>query len=394
MPDTLVKKELLLNFGPQHPSTHGVLRVLLKVDGEYIRWSQLHYGYLHRGFEKLAENKTYDQFVPITDRLDYIAAVFNASAYVMTVEKLLGLEVPERAQYIRVILMELNRIASHLIWLGVLGIDLGAITPVMFCFREREAILDLIEMVSGSRLTHNYMRIGGVKQDVPPNFVQKTLDFFENSFFNKITEYDTLLKNNRIFLARTRDVGRVTAEEAVNYGITGASLRGCGVKWDLRKNDPYLIYDKLDFEIPVGPEGDVYSRYLVRIEEMRQSARMIVQALGQMPEGEIMNRDMSVYRPPKERIFDNVESLIQYCYLAMEGITVPKGEAYSRIESPRGELGFYIISDGGNNPYRMFIRTPSFANLVIVPKLAEGRLMADLTAIIGGFDLVMGEVDK
>ncbi len=394
MSETLARKEIILNFGPQHPSTHGVLRVLLAVDSEYVRRAQMHYGYLHRGFEKLAEHKTYDQFVPITDRLDYISPIFNATAYVMAVEKLLEIEAPERAQYIRVLLMELNRIASHLIWLGVLAIDLGAITPVMYTFREREVIVDFLEEVTGARLTHNYMRIGGVKQDLPHGFVQKVLDFFEGSFFDKIGEYDTLLKNNRIFLARTRGVGRITAEEAVNYGLTGPNIRASGVNWDIRKNEPYLIYDKLDFDVPVGKEGDVYERYLVRLEEIRQSARIIIQVLKQLPEGDTMSSDLRLYKPPKEHIFDNVESLIQYCYLAMEGISVPKGEVYLRIESPRGEIGFYIVSDGSNKPYRVFIRVPSFANLCIVPKLAEGRLMADLTAIIGSFDLVMGEVDK
>jgi NADH-quinone oxidoreductase subunit D len=394
MQETLERKELLLNFGPQHPSTHGVLRVLLRVDSEYIRWAQLHYGYLHRGFEKLAEYKTYDQFVPITDRLDYLASLHMTCPYVMALEKLLGVEVPERAQYIRVILLELNRITSHLLWLGAFGIDLGAITPVMYCLREREIIIDLLEAVTGARITFNYFRIGGVKQDLPPDFAQRTLDFLEGDFFEKIEEYDVLLKQNRVFLARTKDVGVVSAEEAINYGFTGPSLRGSGVKWDIRKREPYLVYDKLNFEVPVGQRGDTYERYLVRLEEIRQSAKMVIQALKQIPEGEIMSRDPRIFKPRKEGIFDNVESLIQYCYLAMEGISVPRGEVYFRTEGPRGEIGYYIVSDGSNKPYRVFIRVPSFINLTIVPKLVQGKLMADLAAVLGGFDLVMGEVDK
>ncbi len=394
MPETLARRELILNFGPQHPSTHGVLRVLLAVDSEYIRWSQMHYGYLHRGFEKLAEHKTYDQFIPITDRLDYVNSLFNECAYVMTLEKMLEIEAPERAQYIRVIMLELNRIASHLIWLGVFGLDLGAITPVMYTFREREQIIDLLELVTGARLTFNYMRVGGVKLDFPEGFTDKVLAFLEGGFFEKIADYDTLLKQNRVFLARTKDVGRISAEEAINHGITGPILRATGVKRDLRKNEPYLIYDKLDFEVPIGQQGDCYDCYLVRLEEIRQSAGMVIQAIKQLPAGDIMNRDLRIYRPPKECIFDNVESLIQYCYLAMEGISIPRGEVYSRIESPRGEMGYYIISDGSNKPYRMFIRVPTFTNLSIVPKLVEGRLIADLGAIIGAYDLVMGECDK
>jgi NADH-quinone oxidoreductase subunit D len=394
MPETLEQKELILNFGPQHPSTHGVLRILLSIDSEYVNWAQLHYGYLHRGFEKLAENRTYDQFVPITDRLDYVSSFFNECSYVMAVEKLLGIEVPERAQYIRVALMELNRITSHLMWLGAFAIDLGAITPVMYCFREREAILDLFELVCGARMTFNYFRIGGVKQDLPGDFIQRALGFLEGSFFQNIIEYDTLLKNNRIFLGRTRGVGIVSAEEAVNYGFTGPSLRASGVKWDLRKNEPYLVYDKLDFEVPIGQQGDTYERYLVRLEEIRQSAKIAIQALRDMPEGDIISHDPRIFKPPKDKIFSNVESLIQYCYLAMEGISIPRKEIYSRIESPRGEMGYYIISDGSNKPYRIFIRVPSFINLTIVPKLSKGLLLADLSAILGSFDLVMGEVDK
>ncbi len=392
--DNLTNQEMVLNFGPQHPSTHGVLRVLVKLDGEYVSSAQLHYGYLHRGIEKLAESKTYDQFVPVVDRLDYLTSFSNECAYVMAVEKMLGVEVPLRAQYIRVILVELNRIASHLLWLGALGLDLGAITPVMYTLRERETVTDLMEMVSGARLTFNFFRIGGVKQDLPAGFKETARRYLENEYFQKIKDYDVLLKNNRIFLARTKDIGIVSPEMAHNYGLTGPSLRGSGVPFDLRKNQPYLVYDQLDFDIPTGEVGDVYDRYMVRIEELRQSARIVLQALEKMPEGDIVSGDSRVFRGRKDKIFNNMESLIQYCYVAMEGISVPRGEAYTKIEGPRGEIGFYIISEGNSMPYRMFLRMPTFVNLTIVQKLICGRLLADLPAILGSFDLVMGEVDK
>ena len=392
--DNLANQEMVLNFGPQHPSTHGVLRVLIKLDGEYVSSAQLHYGYLHRGIEKLAESKTYDQFVPVVDRLDYLTSFSNECAYVMAVEKLLGVEVPLRAQYIRVIMVELNRIASHLLWLGALGIDLGAITPVMYTLREREVITDLMEMVSGARLTFNFFRIGGVKQDLPDNFRDTARRYLEGEYFQKIKDYDVLLRNNRIFLARTKGVGIVSPEMALNYGLSGPSLRGSGIPFDLRKNQPYLVYDQLDFDIPTGEVGDVYDRYLVRVEELRQSARIVLQALEKMPEGDIVSGDSRVFRGRKDKIFNNMESLIQYCYVAMEGISVPRGEAYTKIEGPRGEVGFHIISEGGSMPYRMFMRMPTFINLTIVQKLICGRLLADLPAILGSFDLVMGEVDK
>ncbi len=387
-------RHLWLNFGPQHPSTHGVLRVLLQLDSEYIRYAQLHYGYLHRGFEKLAENKTYDQFVPITDRLDYLGPFFNTCAFVMAVEKLMGVEAPRRAQYIRVIMMELIRISSHLLWLGAFGIDLGAITPVMYCLRERENILDLIEMVTGARLTHNYFRIGGVGKDLPPEFKDRAVEYLEKSYFEKIKDYDVLLKKNRIFLGRTKGVGIVSAEEAINYGFTGPTLRSCGVPFDLRKNDPYLVYPELKFDIPTGDTGDTYDRYIVRLVELRESAKLVIQALEKLPEGEVMTRDPRIFQPPKDKIFDNVETLIHYCYLASEGINAPRGEVYARVEGARGEFGVYLFSNGTNRPYRLFIRVPTFVNLTIVPKLAQGRLVADLAAILGGFDMVLGEVDK
>jgi NADH-quinone oxidoreductase subunit D len=355
--------------------------------------AQAHFGYLHRGFEKLAEHKTYDQFVPITNRLDYLAGFSNSYSYVLAVEKLLGVKVPPRAEYIRVIVAELNRLSSHLMWLGAAAIDLGAITPVMYGFREREQLIDLLEMVCGNRMTFAFNRIGGVKEDLPEGFKEKTRSYLK-IFLRKINDYDVLLKKNPIWLHRTREIGVISAEEAINFGLTGPSLRGSGVKFDIRKNEPYSVYDQFDFDVPIGQAGDVYDRYLVRLEEMRQSARIIEQALDKIPEGPIMSDDPRINRPSKKDIFNNVESLIHYCYIAMEGIQVPTGEVYSRIEGPRGEFGFYIISDGSSKPYRLFIRVPTPINFTPLNKLCKGRLIADLPSIIGGFDLVLGEADK
>ncbi len=393
MLENLERREMVLNFGPQHPSTHGVLRIILWLDSEYIHKALPCFGYLHRGFEKLAENKTYDQFVPITNRLDYLAGMCNSYSYVLAVEKLLGVTAPRRAEYIRVIAMELSRLASHLVWLGAAAIDLGATTPIMYGFREREGILDLLEKLSGGRMTFAFMRIGGVKFDLPDGFIDECRKFLK-IFSEKIKDYDVLLQKNRIWIERTRGIGVLSAKEAINYGLTGPSLRGSGVKFDVRKNDPYSIYPELDFDIPVGKVGDIYDRYLVRREEFRQSVRIIEQCLDKIPDGAIMSDDPRVCRPKKEDVFDNVESLIHYCYIAMEGIEVPKGEVYSRIEGPRGEFGYYIISQGTNKPYRLFIRVPTPINFTPLNHLCQGKLIADLTALIGGFDLVLGETDK
>jgi len=386
-------REVVLNFGPQHPATHGVLRLVLTLDGEYVRDTKLFYGYLHRGIEKLAEHRTYDQFVPVVDRLDYLCAFSNALGYVMAVEKLMGIEVPPRAQYIRVMLTELNRISSHLLWISAFAIDLGAITPIMYCFREREMIMDLFEEVCGARLTLNYFRIGGVRQDLPQGFLDKVQKFV-SIFPSRIQDYEGLLTKNPVFLERCKGVGVISGKEAINYGLTGPCLRGSGVAFDLRKAEPYSSYDQFDFDIPTGENGDVYDRYLVRMEEMRQSNRIVQQVITKIPKGEVMSSDPRVARPTKEHIMDNVESLIQYCYLAMEGIRAPAGEQYFRIEGPKGELGYYIVSDGSNTPYRIYIRPPSFINLDIIPKMAEGKLVADLVAALGSIDIVLGEVDK
>jgi len=361
-------EEFLVNMGPQHPSTHGVLRMMLRLDGEVVLEATPHIGYLHRGIEKIAENRTYPQFIPFTDRLDYVTSMSNNWAYVGAVEKLMEIQVPERAEYIRVIMAELNRIASHLIWFGTFALDLGAVTPFLYAFREREQILDLFEMVCGQRLTYNYLRIGGVSQNLPIRFVEKTRKFIKY-FPPRIDEYDDLLSRNSIFLLRTKGIGILDPKLAIDYGATGPVLRGSGVKWDLRKDEPYGIYEKFDFEIPRGEIGDCYDRYQVRMNEMRQSARIVEQALDSLPEGEIMAKIPRVIKPPA-------------------------GEVYFRIESSRGELGFFVVSDGSPKPYRLKIRSPAFSNLSVISELVKGYKIADLVAILGSIDIVLGEIDR
>lgn len=364
----LKTEEFFINMGPQHPSTHGVLRLLLKMDGEVIVDCEPHVGYLHRGIEKIAEQRTYTQFIPYTDRLDYLSSMNNNLSYVMAVEKLINIEVPERAKYIRVIVAELNRIASHLVWWGTFALDLGAITPFLYAFREREKILDIFEEICGARLTYNYLRIGGLSRDFSDEIKEKILNFIPY-MREKIKEYDNLITNNRILIERTKGIAPLSKEEAINFSLSGPSLRASGVKWDLRKNKPYLIYDKLDFEIPVGNNGDCYDRYSVRIEEMRQSLRIIEQTIKNLPDGEIKTK------VPKK-------------------ILPEKGEVYFSSENPRGELGFYIVSDGSEKPYRLKIRAPSFINLQVLPKLVKGYKIADVVAILGTLDIVLGEIDR
>lgn len=388
-------QQLTINMGPQHPSTHGVLRLLLELDGEIVTKITPYIGYLHRGIEKMAENMTYAQFLPVTDRLDYLAAVSNNLAYCLAVEKLLGLEIPRRASYIRVALTELSRIASHLVWLGTHALDIGAYTPFLYTFREREQILDIYEMYCGSRLTTNCFRIGGLPQDIPEGFKEKVLAFAE-IFPSKVDEYEALLTRNEIWLNRTRNVGIISYEDGINYGLSGPSLRGSGVKWDLRKAEPYSVYNEMDFEIPTGRGvGDVYDRYLVRIEEMRQSCRIVKQAIEQMPEGKILADAPKVVFPSKEKVMAEIPALIHHFHLVVEGFSPPKREVYSSIEAPKGELGFYIVSDGTTKPYRLKIRPPSFVNLSALAKICEkGMMIADLVAIIGSIDIVLGEIDR
>jgi len=384
---------IILNMGPQHPSTHGVLRVILEMEGEVITKATPVMGYLHRGIEKIAENKTYHQFITLTDRLDYTSPFIDNLAYILTVEKLLDLEVPLRAQYIRVMLSEITRIQSHLIWLGTHALDIGAMSPLLYTFREREETLDMFEMVGGARMNQSYFRIGGLAGDLPEGFVEKVKAFCE-VLPSRIDGYETLLTENKIWLERTKGVGVISAEEGIELGLSGPCLRGCGVKWDLRKANPYSSYDHFDFEIPTGVEGDSYDRYLVRMEEMRQSNRIVKQVLDKLPSGEINACNPKVVPPLKENVQNNVESLIIHFHLMTEGFEVPKGEAYCSVESSKGELGFYVVSDGSNKPYRIKIRTPSFVNMESLATMTEGRMMADMVTVIGSIDICLGELDR
>ncbi len=384
---------MTINMGPQHPSTHGVLRLVLDIDGETVVKITPHVGFLHRGVEKLAEHKTYHQFITLTDRLDYLAPISNNLGYVLAVEKLLDIEVPKRSQYIRVILCELTRISSHLLWLATHALDIGAMTVFFYCFRERETLYDIFEMVSGARMNLSYLRIGGVARDLPDGFIEKTKEFI-NTFPSKLRDYETLLTKNKIWLMRTKDVGIISAEDAIDYGLSGPSIRGSGVKWDIRKSEPYSSYDELDFIVPVGENGDVYDRYIVRIEEMRQSNEIVRQAMDNLPAGKLNADIPDVVPPQKEEIKSSMESLIHHFKIVTEGICPPAGEVYVSIEAPKGELGYYIVSDGTKNPYRVKIRPPSFVNLEGLQKMSEGHLVADVVAIIGSLDIVLGEIDR
>lgn len=360
--------EIILNMGPQHPSTHGVLRVKLKLDGERVVGSECIIGYLHRGVEKIAEHRSYQQFAPYVDRMDYVAAVSNGLGYCEAVEKLLGAEAPPRARVVRTILTELQRIASHLLWLGTHALDIGALTPVFYCFREREEILKIFEKYCGARLTTHAFRIGGLQYETYDGFEQDVKRFCDD-FSTKIDEYETLLTENRIWVGRTKGVGILSVEDAIAMGVTGPVLRASGVKWDLRKAQPYAAYDQYEFDIPTRASGDTYDRYVVRMEEMRQSRRICLQAIENIPVGPIMARIGKVLKPPP-------------------------GEVYHAIEAPKGELGYYIVSDGTTQPYRVRVRPPSFINLQAFDKMARGALIADVVAIIGTIDIVLGEVDR
>jgi len=364
----LDSSEMILNMGPQHPSTHGVLRVILKLDGEKVLGTECVMGYLHRGVEKIAENRTYVQFNPYVDRMDYVAAVSNGLGYCETVEKLIGVEAPDRAKYIRVILTELNRLASHQVWLGTHALDIGALTPLFYTFRDREEILKIFEKYCGARLTTHAFRIGGCQWDTYDGFEKEVLAFCD-FFVPKIDEYEELLTTNRIWVERTKGVGVLTGAECIELGATGPVLRGSGVKWDLRKAQPYCGYEKFGFDIPIGKNGDTYDRYLVRIEEMRQSVRILRQATANIPEGPIIAKVPKVLKPPV-------------------------GEVYHSIEAPKGELGYFIVSDGSTQPYRVRVRPPSFVNLQALDKMVRGWLVADVVAVIGTLDIVLGEVDR
>jgi len=388
-----VSERMILNIGPQHPSTHGVLRLVVELEGETIVKITPDIGFLHRAIEKLCETKTYSQCIPLTDRLDYLAPLSNNLGFVLAVEKLLGVEIPRRAQYLRVIMAELTRISSHLIWLGTHAMDIGAITVFLYTFREREATYDLFDLAHGARMNVSYMRVGGLARDVPDEFL-KRLRTFLDEFSDKIDEYETLLTRNRIWLNRTRGVGVLSAQDAIALGVSGPNLRASGVGWDIRKTSPYSAYDEFSFNIALGKNGDVYDRYLVRLTEMRESTKIIRQGLEVLPEGPIAVDDPKIVFPAKELLPRDMESLIHHFKLVAEGFCPPEGECYVSIEAPKGELGFYIVSDGGPRPYRVKVRAPSFVNLQALPKMAEGRLIADLVAIIGSIDIVLGEIDR
>ena len=360
--------EIILNMGPQHPSTHGVLRVKLKLDGEKVIESECIIGYLHRGVEKIGENRTYPQFAPYVDRTDYVAAVSNGLGYCEAVEKLLGAEAPPRARWVRTILTELQRIASHLLWLGTHALDIGALTPVFYCFREREEILKIFEKYCGARLTTHAFRIGGLQYETYGGFEDEVKAFCRD-FDKRIDEYEELLTSNRIWVERTRNIGVISAEHAIAMAVSGPILRGSGIRWDIRKAMPYAAYDQFQFDIPIGQRGDTYDRYLVRLEEMRQSRRILLQAVESIPEGPILARVGKVIKPPP-------------------------GEVYHSIEAPKGELGYYIVSDGTTQPYRLRIRPPSFVNLQALDRMVQGHLVADVVAIIDTIDIVLGEVDR
>jgi NADH-quinone oxidoreductase subunit D len=413
-------KNYTMNFGPQHPAAHGVLRLVLELDGEVVERIDPHIGLLHRGTEKLAEHKTFLQSVPYMDRLDYVSMMCNEHAYVMAIEKLIGVDVPIRAQYIRVMFDEITRILNHLLWLGAHALDVGAMTVFLYCFREREDLMDCYEAVSGARLHSAYYRPGGVYRDLPDVMPQyeaskfrnqkeinrlnenrqgSLLDFIEHftsHFPSKVDEYETLLTDNRIWKQRTVDIGVVTPERAVALGFTGPMLRGSGIAWDLRKKQPYDAYDLVDFDVPLGTNGDCYDRYLVRVEEMRQSNHIIKQCIGWLRKnpGPIITTNTKVAPPSREDMKVNMEDLIHHFKLFTEGMHVPAGEAYCAVEAPKGEFGIYLVSDGANKPYRLKIRAPGFAHLSAIDEMTRGHMIADLVAIIGTQDVVFGEIDR
>jgi NADH-quinone oxidoreductase subunit D len=392
-PSPAGRRRMTLNMGPQHPSTHGVLRIILELDGETIVKAQPDIGFLHTGIEKQAEALTWQQVVTLTDRMDYLANLSNNLAYALPVEKLLQLEIPPKAQWLRVMLCELARINSHLVWLGTHALDLGAMTVFFYCFREREDILRLFEMFSGQRLMTSYIRIGGVALE-PPRGWEKAVGKFIRELPSKIDEYEDLLNKNPIFLRRTQGVGQLPLQNLLDLGVTGPMIRAAGLPWDIRKAEPYSSYEKFNFSVPCYPESDVYARFRVRIEEMRQSREIVIQAMEGMPEGPWQADAPKVVLPEREKMKTQMEALIYHFKIVTEGFRVPKGEAFVPVESPRGEIGFYVVSDGTSKPYRVFMRTPSFGNLQALPALFEGKLIADTIAALGSMDFVLGDVDR
>jgi NADH-quinone oxidoreductase subunit D len=384
---------LILSMGPQHPSTHGVLRLVLELDGEIVVKCSPDIGYLHTGIEKTAEAKTYHQTITLTDRIDYLCPLTNNLAFCLAVEKLLALEIPARAQYLRVLLNELTRLNSHLVWLGTHAMDIGAVTMMLYTFREREDLLRLFEACSGQRMMTSYFRVGGIALEPPLNFYERTRQFLA-AFPARIDQYEALLTGNKIFIGRTKGVTPMNAADCIAWGVTGPCLRAAGVPLDLRKTNPYSSYDKFQFDVPTHTDGDVYARYLVRVQEMRESVKIAQQALEGLPEGPIKADAPHVVLPEREKMKTEMEALIYHFKIVTEGFRVPPGEVYSAIESPRGIVGYYIVSDGSSHAARMHVRSPSFLNLQALPKMCEGKLIADVVACIGSIDIVLGDVDR
>lgn len=388
-----MSEKYTLNFGPQHPAAHGVLRLVLDLDGEIVERSDPHIGFLHRGTEKLIEHKTYLQALPYFDRLDYVSPINQEHAYILAIEKLLNISVPMRAKYIRVIFSELTRIANHLLNIATFAMDIGAMTPFLWAFEEREIIMEFYERVSGARLHAAYVRPGGVHQDLPKGLIDD-IESFVMRFPKLIDDIESLLTENRIFKQRTVDIGVVTPQEAVAWGFSGPMLRASATPWDLRKSQPYEIYDQIDFDIPVGKNGDCYDRYLVRIHEMRQSLRMIQQCIEKIPDGAVLSDDKKVVPPNRKEMKNSMEALIHHFKLYTEGFHVPSGEVYTAVEAPKGEFGVYLIADGSNQPYRCKIRSPGFAFLQGIDFMSRGHMLADMVAILGSMDIVFGEIDR
>ncbi len=388
-------ERMLLNFGPQHPATHGTLRLVLELDGETVVKATPHLGYLHTGFEKLGEHLDYNQYIVVTDRMNYLSPLSNNFGYVLAVEKLLGLEVPERGKYVRVLMAELSRLADHLIWLGMGALDLGAFTAFLYGFREREKLYSIFERATGARLTTSYTRVGGVLRDLYDGFEEEVKAFL-SEFPTALKEVHTLLTRNRIWMDRTKEVGVVSGEDAISFGLTGPCLRASGVEHDLRKSEPYSCYEDFDFDVPVGMNGDVYDRYLVRMEEMVQSADIVRQALDRLPDGPVNVPDNKIILPKKEDAYGHIEGLIHHFKIIMDGhgVQPPRGEIYSATESPNGELGFYIVSDGSGTAYRIRIRPPSLLQFQVVPHMIEGGMVSDIVAVLGSLNIIAGELDR
>jgi NADH-quinone oxidoreductase subunit D len=386
-------RTLVLNMGPQHPSTHGVLRLVLEIDGETVVRMMPEVGYLHTGIEKTCEAKFYQQVVPLTDRIDYLCPLTNNLTYCLAVEKLLGLQIPPKAQWMRVLMNELTRINSHLVWLGTHAMDLGAMTVFLYCFREREDVLRFFEMVSGQRMMTSYFRIGGLALEPPLGFFERVKKFADR-FPGNVDEYEGLLTGNPIFMMRTKGVGRLSMEDAIALGASGPTLRGSGVDIDLRRDDPYTGYENFKFKVPVSTEGDVFARYVCRVQELRESIGIVQQALAGMPEGPVKADAPKVVLPDREKMKTQMEALIYHFKIITEGFSVPAGEVYQAVESPRGEMGYYVVSDGTAKPYRVHMRGPSYANLQALSKMCEGQLIADVIAAIGSIDVVLGDIDR